>query len=404
MHETITQQEKVNKFLLSGLQTLRTGLDGLTLEQFVINTLEMLMLLERDEYLEELKKNNCVDKGNGTYPRSFKSFSQNSLFIKIPRTRYTDFKPFVLEFLKYNQEQVNDLVLKLYTKGMTTRDISDVLGEFFGEDISYAQVSNLAEKFHDVRLTWENSTLQRYYKVIYCDAIYVSVKRETSYAREPVHIAYGVREDNKRELLNISINPTESSNSWFEFLETIKQRGVENLDLVVADGLLGLENAIHRIFPQAHFQKCVVHKTRDILTKVRPTEKDEVSTDLRQVFDNFDKDSTIEKAKQKITVFLDKWGKKYPLIKPMLQHDTIDYYFTYILFPHDIRRMIYTTNCIESLNKKLRKATKNKQSFEKTDRWLDYLFVIIKEFETKSWMTYPVNQFAAWKKPQTQLS
>ena len=218
MKVTINQQEKINKFLLSGLQNLRSGLDGLTLENFVVNTLEVLMHLERDEYLEEIKNHHLIDKGNGTYPRSFKSFSKNSLFINIPRTRYTDFKPVVLEFLKYNQEQVNELVLKLYTKGMTTRDVSEVLGDFFGEDISYAQVSNLAEKFNEVRLAWEKTSLEKHYKVIYCDAIYVCVKRETSYAKEPVHIAYGVRDDNKRELLSISINPTESASSWAEFL------------------------------------------------------------------------------------------------------------------------------------------------------------------------------------------
>ena len=150
MKVTITQQEKINKFLLSGLQNLRSGLDGLNLENFVVNTLEVLMHLERDEYLEEIKNHHLIDKGNDTYPRSFKSFSKNSLFINIPRTRYTDFKPVVLEFLKYNQEQVNELVLKLYTKGMTTRDVSEVLGDFFGEDISYAQVSDLAEKFNEI--------------------------------------------------------------------------------------------------------------------------------------------------------------------------------------------------------------------------------------------------------------
>ena len=401
MKVTINQQEKINKFLLSGLQNLRSGLDGLTLENFVVNTLEVLMHLERDEYLEEIKNHHLIDKGNGTYPRSFKSFSKNSLFINIPRTRYTDFKPVVLEFLKYNQEQVNELVLKLYTKGMTTRDVSEVLGDFFGEDISYAQVSNLAEKFNEVRLAWEKTSLEKHYKVIYCDAIYVCVKRETSYAKEPVHIAYGVRDDNKRELLSISINPTESASSWAEFLEQIKQRGVEKIDLVIADGLQGLENAIHRIFPYSQFQKCVVHKERNVTKKVRPKDKKEVGSDLSEVFNNFDKDSTIEQAKNKLAAFIDKWGKKYPEVKAMLQNDTIEYYFTYILFPPDVRRMIYTTNGIESLNKKLRKATQNKQSFEKTDRLLDFLFVIIKEFETRSWMKFPVNGFANWR-TQTQ--
>ena len=215
MQGIITQQEKINKFLLSGLRNLRSGLDGLSLENFVINTLECLMFLEREEYLEKLKQNACVDKGNGTYPRSFKSFSKNSLFINIPRTRYTDFKPVVLEFLKYNQEQVNELVLKPYIKGMTTRDVSEVLGDFFWEDISYAQVSNLAEKFNEVRLAWERTSLEKHYKVEYCDAMYVCVKRETSYAKEPVHIAYGVRDDNKRELLNPRLS---SLFAWFSIL------------------------------------------------------------------------------------------------------------------------------------------------------------------------------------------
>ena len=154
--------------------------------------------------------------------------------------------------------------------------------------------------------------------------MYVCVKRETSYAKEPVHIAYGVRDDNKRELLNISINPTESASSWGEFLKKLKQRGVKNIDLIVADGLQGLENAIHGIFPGTQFQKCVVHKERNVLNKIRPQDKAEVSKDLSQVFNNFDKDSTIKQAEDKLAAFIDKWGKKYPEVKATLQNDTTE--------------------------------------------------------------------------------
>ena len=400
MKQTNTQN-KTNSILLQGLKNLRLSLNSFSLEHFVVNTLEMLMHLERDEYLQNLKESGFKDKGNGNYPRSFKSLSQNSLIINIPRTRYTDFKPFVLEFLKYNQEQINDLVLTLYRKGLTTRDVSDILKNFFGEEISYAQVSNLAEQFNELRTAWEKSSLETYYKVVYCDALYITVKRGNSYAQEPVHIIYGVRADNKRELLSLSINPTESASSWSEAIATLKTRGVNQIDLIVADGLNYLENEVHKHFPGAAFQKCVVHKMRNVLNKARPKDKGLIAEDLKDVFNNFDKDSSLLTAKEKLSNFISKWSKIYPDIARSFDDNIIDYYFTYINFPCSVRRMIYTTNSIESLNKKIRKATKNKQSFEKPERLLDYLFVIIKDFELENWMKFPVSSFGNWS-TQTQ--
>lgn len=393
-----TLPNKQNNFLLQGLKNLRLSLNSFSMEQFVVTSLEMLMMLERDEYLQNLKENNFKDKGNGTYPRSFKSLSQNSIIINIPRTRYTDFKPLAIEFLKYNQEQINDLVLTLYTKGLTTRDVSDVLKNFFGEHMSYSQVSNLAEKFNELRIAWEKSSLESYYKVIFADAIYVTVRRGNSYSKEPVHIMCGIREDNKRELLHLSVNPTESSSSWGNNIKEMKNRGVKKVDLFIADGLPFLEDEIHKHYPSSLFQKCVVHKIRNILQQTRPRDKAEISEDIKDVFDNFDEKSTIEEAKKKLVNFIKKWKNSYPKITKSLEYDSsaIEYYFTYIKFPCKIRRMIYTSNSIESLNKKIRKATKNKQSFEKVDRLLDYIFIIIKEFETKNWMVFPLSSFNCW--------
>ncbi len=382
--------------MLSGLQTLRQGVSSLSLEEFVVNTLELLMHLERDEYLVNLKTKSIIDKGNGTYPRSFKSLSQNALLIHIPRTRYTDFKPFAIEFLKYSQEQVNELVLTLYTKGLTTRDVADVFNNFFGHDISYAQVSNLAERFHELRLAWEASALEAYYKVVYCDAIYITVKRGDSYSKEAVHLIYGLREDNKPELLDLSINSTESAASWAESIAKMKQRGLKQVDLFVADGINGLEEEVAKVFPQACFQKCVVHKMRYMLNKVRPKDKHEVAKDLKDIFDNFEQGSSLQQAKVKVEVFVDKWGKIYPELEGSLVNQASEYYFTYIKFPVSVRRSIYSTNSMENLNKKIRKATKNKLSFESPERLLDYLFVIIKEFESENWMKFPVSLFGAW--------
>ena len=393
---------KSNNNLLLGLKNLRLSLDNFTLEQFVVNSLEMLMELERDEYLHNFKESGFKDKGNGSYPRSFKSLSKNSLLINVPRTRTGEFKPFVLEFLKCNQEQVNELVLTLYRKGLTTRDVSDVMKDFFGTDISFSTVSNLAEKFNEVRSAWENSPLENYYKAVFCDAIYITLKRGDSYSKEAVHIIYGIREDNKRELLLLEVNPTEGSNSWSLYLELIKKRGVEIIDLIVADGISGLEDEVHKVFPGTLFQKCVVHKMRNVLNKIRPKEKEEVANDLKEVFNNFSESDSVEHGKEKLEKFITKWQKRYSNISNYFNEGMREYYFTYIKFPCIIRRMIYTTNSIESLNKKIRKATKNKQSFEKPDRLLDFLFVIIKDFEVANWMKYPVSTFSHWN-TQTQL-
>ena len=392
-----------SKTLLFGLKSLREALNSLSLEQFVVNTLEMLMFLERDEYLATLKKSGEIkDKGNGTYPRSFKSLSRNALVINIPRTRYTEFKPLVLEFLKYSEAQINELVLTLYRKGLTTRDISSILKEFFGEEMSYAKVSDLAENFHDIRQAWEQMTLQTYYKVVYGDALYITLRRGASYAKEAVHILYGVREDNKRELLALAVYASESKETWSECLKGLKKRGVQNIDLVVADGLKGLEDEVHKHFPGTVFQKCVLHKMRNLLNKVRPKHKQQVSLDLKEVFNNFDSNSSVEKAMKKLGQFINKWQIYYPSFKRIFSEDTTEYYFNYISYPAEVRRMIYTTNSIENLNKRIRKATKNKQSFEKPERLLDYIFIIIKDFECDNWMKYPVSTFTGWNK-KTQL-
>ena len=205
------------------------------------------------------------------------------------------------------------------------------------------------------------------------------------------------REDNKRELLNLSINPTESTASWQEALKSIKKRGVSKVDLIVADGLKGLEDAVHQLFPEAKFQKCIVHKIRNILQKIRPKEKEQVACELKEVFNNFSEMSTRKDGIDQFVLFVECWKPKYSHLARQLDH-TLAYYFTYIDFPVATRRIVYATNSLENLNKMIRKATKNKLSFEKPSRLLDYLFVIIKEFEENNWMKYPVTTMNEWSK------
>lgn len=385
-----TTLTKGEKYLAAAMKNMRLSLSDMTMEKFVLNNLQALMNLEREEYLEKA----VTDKGNGYYSRSLRSLMKNGLVIDVPRTRNGGFAPLAIDLMKMSHDQVNELCLTLYKKGMTARDISDVMENFFGNSMSHTTINNLAEQFHKLRLAWQKSTLDRQYAVLYCDAIWITVRRGDSYAKEAIYICYGVNSENKRELLALSINPTESVAVWKELFSEIKSRGVEVVGLVVADGITGMEDAVKEEFPAVEFQKCVVHKERNILNSVRPKDKPAVAADLKYVFDNFDKNSTMENALQKCNDFIAKWKPLYPAIARFFKTGSIEYNFTYIKFPPEVRRLIYTTNSIENLNRAIRKATKNKLSFESPETLLDYVFVVIKEFEEKNWFKYPVHQFA----------
>ncbi len=210
---------------------------------------------------------------------------------------------------------------------------------------------------------------------------------------------YGVKNDNRRELLTLEVVPSESATTWGELFDDLKnRREVEKVDLIVADGLSGLEDEVHRVFPEADFQKCVVHKMRNILNKTRPKEKTEVARDLKEVFNNFSENSSLEKAEMKLKLFIEKWKSKYPNIDRFFKEGKIEYYFTYIKYHHTVRRMIYTTNSIENLNRAIRKATKNKLSFESPGTLLDYVFMVIKKFEEKNWLKYPIHNYKYFNK------
>jgi transposase-like protein len=276
---------------------------------------------------------------------------------------------------------------------MTSRDIAELMREMFGESMSATKISKLSKVFGEFRKAWENSYLEKRYLAMFCDCIFITVRRGDSYTKEAVYIAYGVREDLKREILCLSINPAESAQEWGELFEKLRDRGVEKIDLIIADGLKGLEEEVHRVFPQAKFQKCVVHKMRNILNKTRPEDKEALSRDLKEVFDNFTESATLPKAREKMEVFCKKWEKTYPNIRRFFDGKTIEYSFTYIQFPPRVRRMIYTTNSLENINRLIRKGTKNKLSFESPETLLDYVFMIVKDFEERNFMKFAVSEF-----------
>jgi transposase-like protein len=396
MHRS-TREKRCEDMLFAGMKNLLHSQDIFSMDQFAVKILEILMLLEREDYLKSVNSS-VGDKGNGSYERSFKAINKNSLLINIPRTRSGQFKPLTMELLNKQQAQVNELALLLYRKGLSSRDVSEIMKDFFGEQMSYETVNNLSESFSGIRKQWEARQLDAYYKVIFCDALYVNLKRNNSYSKEAVHVIYGVKDDNTRELLLLEVNPTESHAIWGDYFTKLKERGVNEVDLIVADGLAGLSDTARKHFVGCDFQRCVVHKQRNILNKIRPKDKEEVASDIKSVFNNFESSASMIKAEKKLQDFCDKWHDAYPNIARSLQGEEVKDYFTYINYPTEVRRMIYTTNSIENLNRQIRRVTKTKVTFDKAENLLDITFMVIKDFEANNWQKFSVHAFNNWPK------
>ena len=247
-----------------------------------------------------------------------------------------------------------------------------------------------------MREKWEKRKLEKRYKVMFVDAMHIPLKRVDSYSSEAVMIFVGMREDNKREILAFEVAPNESPNMYEEILGSMIERGLEEVDLFVADGLKGLPEAIHRRLPKSEFQHCTVHKKRNVLNKVRSQDKAEIASDLREVFNLFSQEDDVCEGNRRLDDFLKKWEKKYPKFKDRFEDRR--YLFTYTKFNPEIRRYIYTTNSIENLNSRLRKSMRNKYSFKSWESLTNFIFLAMMEYEEGIFMKYEVNQFRQFKK------
>ena len=202
----------------------------------------------------------------------------------------------LIDLINQQKEQVSELSVLLYRKGLSSRVGSDIMAEFFGESISRESINNLAEGFHKVSKAWEAKELDAYYKVIFCDALYTSLKRSNSYSKEAIYVMYGVKGDNTREVLLLEVNRAEGSNMRGEYLEKPRAREIEQTDLIVAAGIPGFAQTARRYYPEADVQRCVVHLQRGLLNKIRPKDMEAFVFDLKEAFNNFDKDSIRQQA------------------------------------------------------------------------------------------------------------
>lgn len=354
--------------------------------------LNSLMKLEREEFLLTSNQETRTNKGNG-YRFGSIFYKGSSFKLRIPRDRIGQFYPVILALLRNEEEEIDNWAFELYGKGLTTRDVSDIFQKIYGNSYSKSSISRINQNYKAELEAWRNRPLEQHYPVIVVDAIHTHIRRDSSVKTEAVYVVMGVREDKSRDILAIENIPTESSFGWKSLFTCLKSRGIKSINLIIADGLTGLEQVIAEVFPQAEFQKCVTHLKRNIVSRVRTKHKQEIADDLREVFVTNDPSYTKQMGMDRWDIFIKKWSKIYRYIANFKSRFEMVYYFTYLNYDSRVRSMIYTTNWIENLNKQFRKVLKirnsmpsdeslllllSKVALDKTERYLNYPIYIFK--------------------------
>lgn len=347
-----------------------------------------LMYSERKHFLEQ--KEDPTNKGNG-YRTAFRSGIGSRLSLSIPRDRLGVFKPVVLGLLDQQEEAVKSLCFELYGKGLTTRQIEQVVENIYGSSYSKSSISRITTDFAALVEAWLSRHLDSYYPIVYIDAIHIKVRRD-QVATEAFYILLGLKEDLTREVLSIINIPQESAAGWEEVLNSIRKRGVQHVGLFVFDDLTGLDSVIGKVFSKSMQQKCVLHFQRNINKHIRVNDRKVFAKQLAEVFDPDNATYTADQAVTRLKELLIRWTKTYPKLKTVAGRKDLELIFTYLHFDYRIRRMIYTTNWIERLNKAFRRTLNMRNAMPTPQSAITLIGYVAMEMGEKSY-SFPITNF-----------
>jgi putative transposase len=305
----------------------------------------------------EAKGRNTGNSRNGHSSKTVQTES-GPVEIRVPRDRQGSFEPQLIPKHQRRLEGFDDKVLALYSRGMSTRDIKGHLRELYGTEVSADLISRVTDAVLDEVKAWQARPLDAVYPIVYLDALFVSIRDGGRVTKKAVYIALGVGLDGTREVLGFWIDATEGARFWLTILTELKNRGVEDIFFVCCDGLTGLPQAIEAAFPKAVVQTCIVHMIRSSLRYVTWPDRKAVAAALRPVYAAENE----EAAQRALAVFEERWGTKYPTIAKQWRARWSEI-VPFLAYPREIRRVLYTTNTIESLNFQLRKVLKPKGHF-----------------------------------------
>ena len=341
--------------------------------------IEAMLKAELDEHLDHEKHEESPDGNyrNGTSKKTVKS-SIGDLALNIPRDRNSTFSPMFVPKHERVIDNIEDVVIGLYARGMNTRDIEDQIREIYQIDISETTVSNITNRVIEYMKLWQNRPLEKVYFSVWMDAISIKVKDNGKINNKSIYLVIGLNAEGKKEVLGMWINQTESASFWMSVLTDLKARGVEDILIASTDNLKGFTDAIRTVFPNTDTQLCVVHQIRNSIRYVVWNDKKEFVTDLKSVYNA----PNLDAAQDAFAVFKEKWSKKYPhaILSWERNWTELTAFFKYSL---EIRKMIYTTNTIESLNSTIRKYTRSKTIFPDDNAALKAIYLAINIIERK---------------------
>ena len=313
--------------------------------------------------------------------------------INVPRDRNGHFEPQLIPKGERRLPELDEKVIALYARGNSTREIQSFLEELYGVEISPTLISNITDSVMEDVHAWRTRPLSEVYPIVYFDALVVKSRQDGAVKNKAVHVALGINMDGEKELLGLWITDNEGAKFWLTVFNELKSRGMQDCFIACVDGLKGLPEAIETVFPQTQVQLCIVHKVRNALNYVPWKDRKAVAADLRAIYSA----STLVEAEQALECFAEKWDSKYPAISPSWRTDwpRLTVFFD---FPPEIRRVIYTTNAVESMNYSLRRVLKNRRAFPNDDAIMKALYLGIKNI-AKKW-TMPIRN---WKQALNQF-
>jgi putative transposase len=353
-------------------------------------TVEAALNVEMDHHLGYDKNDpsghHSGNSRNGYSAKKLKG-DHGEIDIQTPRDRNANFEPQLIKKRQTRISGMDNQILSLYAKGMSTRDIVAAFEEMYGADISAGLVSQVTNAVIEKVVEWQSRPLDAVYPIVYMDCIVLKIRQDKRVINKAIYLVLGINIEGQKELLGMWISENEGAKFWLSVLTDLKNRGVEHMLIACVDGLKGFPEAINATFPDAKVQLCLVHMVRHSLKFVPWKDYKAVSSDLKRIYQSM----TEQEASLELDNFADKWDEKYPQISKSWRSNW-ENLITIFDYPADIRKVIYTTNAIESLNSVIRKSVKTRKVFPSDDAAMKVIFLAV-ESASKKW-TMPIRD---WK-------
>lgn len=350
-----------------------------TIAEFMENGLEA----ELDDQLGYSRydyKNKDTDNSRNGYSSKTLRTSFGDVEVSVPRDRKSEFDPKVLRKNQTSISQdIEEKILSMYAKGMTTGDIEAHIQDIYGVDVSDTTVSRITDKILPVAKEWQQRPLESIYAVVFLDAIHYHVRSEGQIVKKAVYIAIGIDLDGHKDVLGMWVGENESAKFWATVLNSLKNRGVEDIFIACTDNLTGFSAAIEAVYPKTEIQNCIIHQLRNSSKYVSYKDLKALMADLKAVYAAVDEPAALDA----LDTFAEHWDKKYPKISQSWRNNWANL-STYFKFPQALRRLIYTTNTIEGFNRQLRKVTKSTSVFPTDDSLFKMLYLAMIDI-TKKW-------------------